>query len=200
MGASKQGTEVDACIIKHSNWVELFEPARIIFLSLPLEETIKWGMPTYTYEGKNVLGMAGFKHHCAIWFHNGAFLQDAENKLLNAQAGRTRGLRQWRFEQGDKLPAALVKSYAQEAIENERAGKAIKPQQSKLAIPSELAAALNKSRALAQAFAKLSPGKQREFASHIGSAKQAATRLLRLEKSKPLILSGAGLNDKYKRS
>jgi hypothetical protein len=33
-----------------------------------LEETIKWGMPTFLHRGKIVCGIAGFKAHCALWF------------------------------------------------------------------------------------------------------------------------------------
>ena len=35
--------------------------------------------------------------------------------------------RHWRFEQGDKFNRRKVKAYVKEAIENQRAGKAIKP-------------------------------------------------------------------------
>ena len=36
-----------------------------------LTETIKWGMPTFTFNDRIVCGMAGFKAHCALWFWNG---------------------------------------------------------------------------------------------------------------------------------
>jgi hypothetical protein len=36
-----------------------------------LEEAIKWGMPSFLYEGKIVCGFAGFKAHCALWFWKG---------------------------------------------------------------------------------------------------------------------------------
>ena len=36
-----------------------------------LTETIKWGMPTFTFKDKIVCGVAGFKAHCAQWFWNG---------------------------------------------------------------------------------------------------------------------------------
>jgi len=36
-----------------------------------LEESIKWGMPAFLYEGKIVCGIAGFKAHCALWFWRG---------------------------------------------------------------------------------------------------------------------------------
>lgn len=36
-----------------------------------LEESIKWGMPSFLYQGKIVCGFAGFKAHCALWFWQG---------------------------------------------------------------------------------------------------------------------------------
>ena len=36
------------------------------------EETLKWGMPTFTYRGKILCGMAAFKQHCTFGFwHQG---------------------------------------------------------------------------------------------------------------------------------
>jgi uncharacterized protein YdeI (YjbR/CyaY-like superfamily) len=58
---------------------------------------------------------------------------------------------------------------------------------------------LGANKKLNKAFAALNPGKQSEYAEHIGSAKQEKTRVSRLEKAKPLILSGVGLHDKYKK-
>ncbi len=189
---------VDAYIKKHDRWSSQLAKLREILLGGGLEEAIKWGSPTYTLDGKNLVGLSAFKNHCALWFHNGSFLKDSEKKLFNAQEGRTRGLRQWRFEEGDKIPVRLVKSYVQEAIQNHKSGKRITPKKKALSVPAELEAAFAKSAKLKKAFEQLTPGKQREYAEHIGSAKQEKTRLTRLEKAKPLILQGGGLYDKYK--
>lgn len=51
---------------------------------------------------------------------------------------------------------------------------------------------------LEQAFKHLSPGKQRDYSEYIDVAKRDTTKLRRLNKIKPLILEGKGLNDKYK--
>ena len=65
-------------------------------------------------------------------------------------------------------------------------------------IPDELSNAFESDNELKQQFNALSPGKQREYADHISSAKQEKTRLSRLEKALPLIKAGKGLYDKYK--
>ena len=190
--------KVEAYLKKHEQWRKFLEPARDVMLSTELEEAVKWGAPAYLLNGKNLIGLTAFKHHCAIWFHNGVFLKDKDKKLVNAQEGTTKGLRQWRFEEGDKFPTRLVKSYVLETMDNARAGKQIKPSPKKLVIPAELKTALSKSKRLDKAFNALTPGRQKEYAQHIGSAKQEKTRLSRLEKATPKILDGVGLNDAYK--
>ena len=67
-----------------------------------------------------------------------------------------------------------------------------------LNIPSELAEALRNDSKMKQAFEALNPGKQREYADHIATAKQEKTRLSRLKNAEPLILANVGLHDKYK--
>lgn len=190
---------VDAFMAKQEQWKDELTTLRSIFQKTELKEEIKWGAPGYTLNGKLVAGLAGFKNHFAIWFHQGVFLKDPKKKLLNAQEGKTKALRQWRFERGDEIPEALVGAYIQEAIENCLAGKEIKPERKKgVTIPPYLKNALKENSQLATAFKALTPGKQREYADHIGSAKQEKTKQTRLEKAIPLILAGTGLHDKYK--
>ena len=57
---------------------------------------------------------------------------------------------------------------------------------------------MKKNTKLKKGFEGLTPGKQKEYAEHIGSAKQEKTRIARLEKAKPMITAGAGLYDRYK--
>jgi len=190
--------KVDAYLAKHEPWSEHLLTLRKIMLATDLEEAIKWGTPTYTLDGKNVVGLVAFKNHCAIWFHQGVFLQDQNEKLVNAQEATTKALRQWRFEAKDRIDASLVKSYVLEAIDNQRAGKEIKPEKKTLVLPVELENAFKTNAKLRAAFDSLSAGKQREYADHVASAKREATRVSRLEKIVPMVLAGVGLHDKYK--
>jgi uncharacterized protein YdeI (YjbR/CyaY-like superfamily) len=48
-------------------------------------------------------------------------------------------------------------------------------------------------------FDKLTPGRQREYAEYISTAKQEATKKRRLQKITPMIEKGIGLNDKYQK-
>ena len=76
---------------------------REIILSTGLIETIKWGSPVYTLNGKNIAGIGAFKSYFGIWFFQGALLQDLQKNLVNAQEGKTKALRQWRFKSIQEL-------------------------------------------------------------------------------------------------
>ena len=157
-------------------------------------------MPTYCLNGKNVLGLGAFKNHFCLWFHQGVFLKDEHNLLINAQEGKTKALRQMRFESKADINKAAVLAYVKEAIENQHAGKEIKPKKpsKSVVIPNELKTALESNSEMNSAFKALTTGKQREYCEYISEAKRDATKQKRLEKITPMITKGVGLHDKYK--
>lgn len=172
---------------------------REILASTALVEEVKWGAPAYTHNGKIVAGLVGFKEHFAIWFHQGALLADESKVLMNAGEGRTKALRQWRMTAAKDIKVRLIKAYVKESIRHVDEGKTIKPDRSRpVVVPPELQAALDKSVPLAKAFAKLTPGKQRDYAAHIADAKRAETKVKRIAKIAPMIKAGGGLHDKYR--
>ncbi|MEZ4982122.1 MAG: YdeI/OmpD-associated family protein [Saprospiraceae bacterium] len=135
-----------------------------------------------------------------LWFYNGAFLKDDEKVLVNAQEGKTKGMRQWRFEKGADIPINLVKRYVEEAIQNQKEGKEIKPEKTeRKAIPPAFKAHLENNAILKTNFENLTPGKQREYLEYLHEPKQEKTVLNRIDKIIPFILEGKGLNDRYKK-
>lgn len=171
-----------------------------MILTTDVEESIKWGAPVYTVNGKNVVSIAAFKNHCAIWFYNGALLKENTDLLENAQEGKTKALRQIRFERGEEIPYQDLKKYVIEAIRNQKEGKEIKPDRAKkINIPAEIAAAFSEDPAFEVSFKNLSPAKQREYIEYINQAKREATKKSRLEKIIPMIKAGSGLHDKYRK-
>ena len=143
--------------------------------------------------------MAAFKSYVGIWFFQGVFLSDPHRMLVNAQDGVTKALRQIRFRSIEEMDASILLEYIQEAIQNQKEGKELKPSKAKeIVIPAELKAALNANNLLNEAFNTLTLGKQKEYAEYIEKAKREATKISRLEKIVPMILSGIGLYDKYK--
>ncbi len=199
MTVGKRDARVDHYLVKHEAWRRQLQACREVLLAAGLDEAIRWGIPAYLHDGTNLIGFAGFKRHCALWFHQGVFLRDTEGKLTNAQEGKTQAMRQWKFAAGEELPRGLLRDYVLEAIVNHKAGKKVKPVSRKLLIPPELESALEGDTDLRKAFDSLTPGRQKEYAAHIGGAKQEKTRLARLEQARPGILAGRGLHDKYRR-
>ncbi len=194
----KKNSAVETFIESHEQWKAPLSRLRAILLSAGLEETIKWGMPVYVLEGKNIAGLAAFQFHFGIWFFQGALLKDEHNKLVNAQEGKTRAMRQLRFHSAEEIDEQVVKEYLAGAIRNQREGKEIKaPRRKPLVIPPELEHALESRPGLAESFGQLPHGKKRDYAEYISEAKRAETKAARLEKIIPMILAGKGLNDKY---
>ena len=192
--------KVEIYISKKSQWKTELELLRSVFKGLPVEETLKWGAPTYVFNGKNIVGLAAFKSYCGLWFFQGALLKDEHKVFINAQEGKTKSMLQWRFHNIDEIDINLIKTYILEAIENVKLGKEIKPVRNikVLVIPLELQKVLNDNKELNTSFITFSISKQREYADYISSAKRKATKQNRLEKIIPMIKSGVGLHDKYK--
>lgn len=179
-------------------WIEEQRQLREILLATGLEESIKWGGPVYTLQGKNIVGLGGFKGYFGLWFFQGALLSDPARRLINAQEGKTEALRQLRFGSAGEIDRELIFAYVSEAVENQRAGREIKPAKKPLMIPDELEAAFAGDRDLRTAFEALGLGKKRDFAEYVGGAKRAETRARRLQKVIPMIREARGLNDTYK--
>ena len=195
----KRYKTVDDYVDHAEHWQTELKKLRKILQSTELTEDVKWGAPCYTYDGKNVVGILGFKSYFGMWFHQGALLKDKNKVLMNAQEGRTKALRQWRMQSAKDIKPTVIKAYVKESIELEKAGKRIGAERKKpIVVPPELKKALARKKTADKKFAELTPGKQREYADDIAGAKREETKLSRIEKILPMIAAGKGLNDKYR--
>lgn len=184
---------------KIDNWPEALNRLHEIISKTELTETKKWGMPVFTINGKNVVGYAGMKNHFGLWFYNGVFLSDPYGVLINAQEGKTKAMRQWRFESMEEIDEAKILEYLHEAIQNEKDGKSWKAEKgTEMEIPNQLDEKLQADSKLKEAFESLTPFKQKEYIEYVTEAKREATKISRLDKIIPMILEGKGLNDKYR--
>ena len=175
---------------------------RLLVLKCGLKETYKWSFPTYTFDNKNIIAISKFKTHFGIWFFNGVFLSDPMKILENAQEGKTKTMRHWKFKSLGEIDKSKVCKYITEAIENQKKGLQLstkKKKKEKITIPTELMLEFDKNNILKNAFEKLSYSKQKEYTEYITLAKQEKTKLFRLTKIIPLILNGKGLNDHYRK-
>lgn len=171
---------------------------RAILKETELEEKLKWGMPTYCLDGENIVGLGSFKAYAGLWFFNGSFLSDSANVLYNAQNGKTKAMRQWRFSSLAELDKSLIKKYLQEAIQNQKEGRELVPERKEFFMSDELKKELLSNENLRNAFENLTEGKQKEYAEYIQSAKREETKQSRIKKIIPMIEKGIGLNDKYR--
>jgi len=189
--------KVDWFFIKAQKWQEELEQLRTIVLDCGLNEELKWGVPCYTFQKRNIVLIHVFKEYCALLFFKCALLKDG-HRVLVQQTKNVQATRQIRFtsvREIVKLRASL-KAYIFEAIEVEKAGLKVKLKKtSEFKVPEEFQKKLDKNRALKTAFKALTPGRQRAYILYFSQPKQAKTRAARVEKSGQRILKGKGLND-----
>ena len=189
--------KVDWFFSKNTKWQKEYEKLRMIIVDCGLIEELKWGVPCYTFEKRNIVLIHGFKEYCAILFFKGALLNDT-NGILIQQTENVQSARQIRFTNVREIVKmkSVLKAYVYEAIEVERAGLKVKLKKtSDFKIPEEFQKKLNKSTALKTAFDKLTPGRQRAYIFYFSQPKQSKTRELRVEKYLKQILNGKGLED-----
>ncbi|MDO5608077.1 MAG: YdeI/OmpD-associated family protein [Capnocytophaga sp.] len=180
-------------------WADLLEKLKQILDQTGLEIKTKWASDVYVYGKTNVLSYGAFKNYVALWFYDGALLSDPQKVLINAQENVTKALRQWRFTSVEEIDEKLIESYLNEAVANAKAGKTIKPAPFRqVAVPEFLQKTLDADNSLKKAFGALTPGRQKEYSVYIAEAKQDKTKFARIEKIKPMIINGIGLNDNYK--
>jgi uncharacterized protein YdeI (YjbR/CyaY-like superfamily) len=163
------------------------------------EEAIKWGMPHFTYNGKNIAGMAAFKAHCAVMIHGeGRQGEGAEDGGGMGSFGKIASL--------DDLPPenALAAKLREAQARIDQAGTARKkPAAAKPKAPrsipmqEDLSAALAANPAAAQFWDRLAPSHRYEYLEWITGAKREETRAKRLAQTVEWLAEGKRRNWKY---
>ena len=190
--------KVDWFFRKAEKWQEELEKLRTIVLDCQLTEELKWGVPCYTFQKRNIVLIHVFKEYCALLFFKGALLNDAK-RILVQQTKNVQAARQIRFTNVQQIVKMerILKAYIHEAIEVEKAGLMVNLKKTtEFKIPEEFQNKLDEIPALKTAFAALTPGRQRGYILYFSAPKQSKTRESRVEKCMPQILNGRGLNDK----
>jgi uncharacterized protein YdeI (YjbR/CyaY-like superfamily) len=189
--------KVDSYLSRAKKWQEEMEQLRMIILDCGLTEELKWGVPCYTFEKRNIVLIHGFKEYCALLFVKGALLNDAKGILIT-QTENVQAARQVRFTNVREIVALepILKAYIYEAIEVEKAGLKVNFKKTiEFKIPEEFQNKLDKIPKLKTAFAALTPGRQRAYILYFSQPKQSKTRESRVAKCMKQILIGRGLND-----
>ena len=174
-------------------WEAEIADAQRLLAGFGMKEECKWGKPTYTADGRNIVILQGFKEYFALGFFQGALLKD-EKKVL-VQLGKVQAARVMKFTSAKEIiaKAATIKAYVREAIAVEKAGLRVeKKKTGDFPVPAELTAKFRADAKFKKAFAALTPGRQRGYLYHFAQAKQAATRAARIEKAAPAIFARRG--------
>ena len=189
--------KVDAYVERLKNWVGEVRELRAICLDSGLGEDLKWGVPCYTLEGRNVVLIHSFKEYCALLFFKGALLKDAKGILIQ-QTDNVQAARQVRFKNVEDIRKlkTVLKAYLSEAAKVEKSGLKVEFKKTEeFSVPEEFQVKLDEMLELKSAFEALTPGRRRAYLLHFSSAKQSKTRTARVIKAIPDILSGKGLDD-----
>src|ERR1051325_1025710 len=181
-------------------WAAEIAEMRQVLGGFAMKEECKWGKPTYTVNGKNVVIIQGFKEYFGLGFFKGALLKDPKKVLVQldqVQAGRV-----MKFTSAKDITAkaAAIKAYVREAIAVEKAGLRMKRREtSDFPVPEELTERFRRDPRFKRAFEALTPGRQRSYLYHFAAAKQPATRVTRIEKAMPAIFEGRGFLERFPR-
>jgi len=190
-------SKVDALLNK-TNWHDERRKLRDIILACGLTETVKWNQLCYTHEGANVVIIFCLKDYCGPGFFKGSLLDDPDGVLYqqteNAQATRLiRFTSLAQITQSEKI----LTDYIHRAIAVEKAGLKVDfKAKHDLDYPAELLDKIDQDPAFKTAFEALTPGRQRGYMLHFTGAKQSKTRAARIEKARPGILAGKGMQDR----
>jgi uncharacterized protein YdeI (YjbR/CyaY-like superfamily) len=181
-------------------WHPILVAMRELAKECLLTEEVKWSVPCYTLNGKNVLMIHAFMEYCSIMFMKGSLLTDPENILYRQTENVTAG-RQLRFTRIEDFLAQRerAKAFILEAIQLEEAGKKVEKRTEEEPMVEELNEAFAQDSTFKRAFYQLTPGRQRAYLLHFAQPKQAETRASRIEKCMPMILRGEGLHDAYQK-
>jgi uncharacterized protein YdeI (YjbR/CyaY-like superfamily) len=195
--ASEQDGQVER-LLAQSNWHEERKKLRSLILDCGLEENVKWGKLCYASEGSNVVIIFALKDYFALGFFKGALIDD-ERDILVRPGEHSQAMRQIRFAGLKDIVDSenMVRDYIGKAIQAEKDGLEVDfAEKDNLSYPDELQACLDDDQEFAAAFEALTPGRRRGYVLHISGAKTSATRMSLIEKARPRVLGGKGLNER----
>jgi uncharacterized protein YdeI (YjbR/CyaY-like superfamily) len=158
------------------------------------EETLKWSMPSFTVDGKILLGMAAFKAHATVGFWRGEEMGIDSSKEAMGQLGKLTSL-------DDLPPDAELDAMIRQGVELARTAPASRKTKHEPKPPPQMhpdfATALSansKAKAVLDGFP---PSAQRDYLEWISEAKQDATRAKRIATAVEWLSEGKRRHWKY---
>jgi len=178
-------------------WADGLRTLRRICRDAGLVETAKWGHPCYMHAGRNIVILNAFRRGFHLNFLNAALMKDPEG-LLEKQGPNSQTPSAIPFTDASRVAALepVIRSYLHEAMAHAEAGRKPAKAQRELDLPEELTNAFDADPDLAEAFNRLTPGRQKSYVISLNSAKKAETRLSRIAGFRTKIIAGKGALDR----
>ena len=178
-------------------WLDGLLDLRRICQDVGLSEHAKWGHPCYMHAGRNIAIFGAFRDDFRLTFFNAALMRDPHGVLIG-QGPNSQHPDCLKFDDNSQVVAteAIIREYLTEAMGYAEAGILPPKVEREIELPDELVEALESDPELAQAFAVLTPGRQRSYAYALNSAKTSATKVARIIKYRDKILAGKGALDR----
>ena len=163
-----------------------------------IEETLKWGMPSFTHDGI-VCITAAFKQHCALVFWKGKLILDAKGRRMDGGMGNFGKISNLKDLPSDAKLMGYIKLAVKLNSDRVKAPRRTKRKAAPLRVPADLAALLRKHARAAATFKGLSTSHRNEYVKWITGAKQAVTRAKRLATTIEWLGQGKNISWRYER-
>lgn len=201
---TKKDKRIDAYITKAKPFARpiLKHVRDLIHKGCPeVEETIKWGMPSFDYKGP-FFSIAAFNEHCSLGFWKSALIEDKHGYLqpIANKGGAAMG-NFGRVESLKDLPSdKIMLDYIRQAkkLNDEGIKPVRKPSERRqLEAPDYMLAAIQKNKRAWATYDNFSASNQRDYIEWITEAKTEGTRNKRMAQAIEWMAEGKPRNWKY---
>jgi uncharacterized protein YdeI (YjbR/CyaY-like superfamily) len=195
---AKTDPRVDAFIEKKAAFAQpiLRYIRQVVHRACPeVEETLKWSMPSFTYKGQILAGMAAFKEHATFGFWRSKDVtgtEEAESAM--GQFGRLKSVADL---PDDAALEAMVRKAVALIDSGAKAPRPLKHPKPALEMPGDLDAALAANPAALATYDGFPPGQKREYLEWVTEAKRPETRAKRIAQAVEWMAEGKRRNWKY---
>ena len=190
---------IDAYIARQADFARpILEYVRtVVHEACPaVEETLKWGAPSFVHAGGILCGMAAFKQHASFGFWKHALVVGEGERDGMGSYGKLTSIKD--LPPKKQLLAHIRKAMKlnEEGVRATTARKSPTPKPPPKA-PADLASALKKNAKARATFEGFPPGQKREYIEWLTEAKREETRQKRLAQAIEWMVDGKRRNWKY---
>ncbi|MFN5710375.1 MAG: YdeI/OmpD-associated family protein [Planctomycetota bacterium] len=174
-------------------WLKGLLELRQICLASGLSECVKWGHPCYQHVGRNIAIIGALRGEFRLSFFDAALLSDSAGILERAgENSPVPSLLRFTEQAHVRKLRPAIEAYLREAMAHAAAGRRPPKIAELLELPEELSAAFALDPELAEAFQRLTAGRQKSYLLNLKGAKKSETRTARIAKFREKIHAGKG--------